>query len=87
MSEQRRYNVIVPLFKDKENSQYCDNYRASRLMSHTMNLGKSWWGETNMGAEQFGFMPIRRTVDVTFAAKQLMEKHREIQKEQNIIVR
>ena len=38
-----------------------------------------------MGAEQFGFMPIRGTANATFVARQLMEKQREIQKEPNVL--
>ena len=37
--------------------------------------------ETTIGDEQFGFMPGRGTTDAIFAVCQLMEKHREKQKE------
>ena len=35
--------------------------------------------ETNIGDEQFAFMPGRGTKDKIFAVRQLMEKHREKQ--------
>ena len=41
--------------------------------------------ETIIGDEQFGFMPGRGTTDAIFAARQVMEKHREIQKELHMV--
>ena len=38
-----------------------------------------------MGEEQFGFMPGRGTTDAIFAARQVMEKHREKQKELHMV--
>ena len=41
--------------------------------------------ETSIGEEQFGVMPGRGTTDVIFAARQVMEKHREMQKELHMV--
>ena len=41
--------------------------------------------ETNMGEEQFCFMPGKGTTDAIFAAKQMIGKHRERQKELHMV--
>ena len=41
--------------------------------------------ETSIGEEQFGFMPSRGPTDSISAAKQVMEKRREMQKEQHMV--
>ena len=41
--------------------------------------------ETTIGEEQFGFMPGRGTTDAIFAARQVIEKHREMQKELHLV--
>ncbi len=60
-------------------------------MSHAMKIweriiDRRLWEETSIGDEQFGFMPDRGTADAIFAVRQLMEKHREKQKELHIVV-
>ena len=86
MSEEWRDSVIVPIFKEKDDINNCGNYRCIKMISHTT---KSWERiidrrlreETSIGEEQFGFMPVRGRNDAVFAARQVMEKHREMQKE------
>ena len=41
--------------------------------------------ETSIGEEQFGFMPGRGTTDAIFAARQVIEKHQEMQKELHMV--
>ena len=41
--------------------------------------------ETTIGEEQLGFMPGRGTTDAIFAARQVLEKHREMQKELHLV--
>ena len=41
--------------------------------------------ETSIGEEQFGFMPGRGATDAIFAASQVIEKHREMQKELHMV--
>ena len=58
-------------------------------MSHTMKIweriiDRRPGEEITIGDEQFAFMPGRGTTDAIFAVRQLMEKHREKQKEQYI---
>ena len=59
-------------------------------MSHTTKIweriiDRRLREETTIGDEQFGFMPGRGTTDAIFAVRQLMEKHREKQKELHMV--
>ena len=56
------------------------------MIYHTMDIweriiDRRLSEETSIGDEQFGFMPGRGTTDAIFAARQVMEKYREMQKE------
>ena len=80
-----RKSVITPIYKEKGDIQDCGNYRGIKLMSHTMKIWEKIIDqrlreETEIGKEQFGFMPGRSTTDAIFALKMTMEKHREKQK-------
>ena len=77
---------MIPIYKEKGDIQDCGNYRGIKLMSHTVKIweriiDRRLREETTIGDEQFGFMPGRETTDAIFAVRQLMEKHREKQKE------
>ena len=59
------------------------------MISHTMKMwerviDRRLREETTI-EDQFGFMPGRGTTDATFAARQVIEKHREIQKELHLV--
>ena len=86
MPEEWRDSVIVPIFKEKGDIRDCGNYRGTNMISHTMKIweriiDRRLREETRMGEEQFGFMSVRGTTDAIFAARQVIEKHREMQKE------
>ena len=54
-------------------------------MTHTMKIWENIIDgqirvETSLGAEQFGFMPGRSTMDAVFSLRVIMEKYREGQK-------
>ena len=54
------------------------------MISHTMKIweriiDRRLMVETIIGEEQFGFMPGRGTTNAIFAARQVIEKHREMQ--------
>ena len=54
------------------------------MISHTMKIweriiDRRLREETSIGEEQFGFMPGRGTTDAIFAARQVIEKHRDMQ--------
>ena len=90
MPEEWRDSVIVPIFKEKEDIQDCGNYRGIKMISHTMKILESVIDrrlreKTTIGEEQFGFMLGRGTTDAIFAARQVIEKHREMQKELHLV--
>ena len=85
-----RKSILVPIFKEKGDIQNCNNYRGIKLMSHTMKIWeriieRRLRQETQISEEQFGFMPGRRTTDAIFALRQMIEKHRERQKELHLV--
>ena len=86
MPEEWRESVIVPIYKEKEDIQDCVNYRGIKMISHIMKIweriiDRRLREETIIGEEQFGFIPGRGTTDAIFAARQVIEKYREMQKE------
>ena len=90
MPEEWRDSVIVPIFKEKGDIQDCGNYRGIKMISHTMKIweriiDRRLREETSIGEEQFGFMPGRGTIDAIFAARQVIEKHREMQKALHLV--
>ena len=90
MPEEWRDSVIVPIFKEKRDIQDCGNYIGINMIYHTMKIweriiDRRLREETSIGKEQFGFMPGRGTSDAIFAARQVMEKQREMQKELHMV--
>ncbi|XP_072392150.1 uncharacterized protein [Diabrotica undecimpunctata] len=81
---------MVSLNKDKGEIQDSKNCTGIKLMSHTMKtwertIEQSLRRETSIGDEQFGFMPDRKTTDVLFAFRQLIEKYGETKRELHLI--
>jgi Reverse transcriptase (RNA-dependent DNA polymerase) len=79
-------NILVPIFKNKEDIQSCTNYREIKLMSHTMKLWERVIEHrlrklTTVSKNQFDFLPGRSNMEVIFLIKQLMERHREQKKD------
>ena len=90
MPEEQRDSVIVPIFKEKGDIQDCENYRGIKMIFHTMKIwerviDRRLREETTIGEEQFGFRPGRGTTDAIFAARQVMEKHREMKMELHLV--
>ena len=82
MPEDWRNSVITPIYKEKGDIQDCGNYRGIKLMSHTIRIWEKiidGWirDETSTGAEQFGFLPGRSTMDAVFFSESY---HGEIQR-------
>ncbi|XP_063595885.1 uncharacterized protein LOC134772741 [Penaeus indicus] len=85
-----RESVIIPIYKEKGDIQECGNYRGIKLMSHTMKIWeriieRRIRNETEIGDQQFGFMPGRGTTDAIFAVRQMMEKYGEKQRKLHIV--
>ena len=91
MPEEWRHGVIVQIIKEKGNIHDCGNYRSIKIIYHTMEIweriiDRRLREEPIMGEEQFGFMPGRGTTAAIFAARQVMEKHWEMQKELHTVL-
>jgi Reverse transcriptase (RNA-dependent DNA polymerase) len=90
MSDEWRRSILVPIFKNKEDIQSYTNYRGIKLMSHTMKLWERVIEHclrklTTVSKNQFGFMPWRSTMEAIFLIRQLMERHREQEKDLHMI--
>ena len=86
MPEEWRRSVLIPIYKNKRDSQCCGNYRVIHLMSHTMKVWKRiietrLRDRVEISKQQYGFMPGKGTTDAMFAIRMLMEKYREGQRE------
>ncbi|XP_013785550.1 uncharacterized protein LOC106469594 [Limulus polyphemus] len=85
-----RDSVIIPIYKEKGDIQDCGNYRGIKLMSHTMKIWERVVEgrirqETDIGEQQFGFMPGRGTTDAIFAVRQMLEKYGEKQRKLHLV--
>nr|XP_009774273.1 PREDICTED: uncharacterized protein LOC104224347 [Nicotiana sylvestris] len=68
MPEEWRWSTLIPLYKNKDDIQNCNNYRGIKLLSHTMKI----WERVvevrvsrsvSIFENQFGFMPRRSTME------------------------
>ena len=85
MPSEWRQSILIPIFKGKGDIQECQNYRGIKLLSHTFKIWESVLDRrirqcTNIHESQIGFMPGRSITDAIFIMKQIIEKHREGQK-------
>ena len=81
MPEEWRRNVLIPIHKNKGDSQCCGNYRGIKLMRHTMKVWERiiearLRDRVEISKQQYGFMPGKGTTDAMFALRMLMEKYR-----------
>ena len=86
MSEEWRWSVLIPIYKNKGDAQCCGKYRGIKLMSHTMKVRERIIEArlkdiVEITKQQYGFMPGKGTTDAMFALRMLMEKYREGQRE------
>ena len=90
MPEEWRRSVLIPIYKNKGDTQCCGNYRGIKLMSHTMKV----WERiiearprhrVEISKQQYGFMQGKGTTDAMFALRMLMEKYRAGQRELHCI--
>ena len=75
----------------EEGSQGLWELKRHKMIYHTMKIweiiiDRRLREETSIGEEQFGFMPGRGTTDAIFAARQVIEKHPEMQKERHMVL-
>ena len=86
MPEEWRRSVLIPIYKNKGDTQCCGNYRGIKLMSHKMKVWERiietrLRDRVEISKQKYGFMPRKGTTDAMFALRMLMEKYREGQKE------
>ena len=71
MPQERRNTILIPLYKNRGDTQVCGNYRGIKLLSHTMKLWERVIEtrirqETMIRENQFGFMQGRSTTEAIF---------------------
>ena len=86
MPEESRRSVLIPIYKNKGDTQCCGNYRGIKLMNHTMKVWEriieaKLRDRVEINKQQYGFMLGKGTTDAMFALRILMEKYREGQRE------
>ena len=91
MPAEWRRSVLIPIYKNKVDAQYCGNYRGIKLMSHTMKVWERIMEArlkdgVEISKQQYGFMSGKGTTDAMFALRMLMEKYREGQRELHCIL-
>ncbi|KAE8713278.1 Protein PIR [Hibiscus syriacus] len=81
MPEELRESTVIPIYKNKRDTQCCGNYRGIKLLRHTMKL----WERvietrlrhvTRVSENQFGFMPGKSTTEAIHLLRRLMEKYK-----------
>ena len=84
--EEWRRSVLIPIYKNKGDAQYCGNYIKIKLMSHTMKvleriIETRLRDRVEITKQQYEFMPGKGTTDAMLALIMLIEKYREGQRE------
>ena len=84
--EEWKRNVLIPIYKNKGNTQCCGNYRGIKLMSLTMKLWEriietKLRDRVEISKQQYGFMPGKEATDAMFALGMLMKNYSEGQRE------
>ena len=90
MSSEWKRSIFVSMFTRKGDIQECNNYRGITLLSNTFKL---WYRVTNkrltectsIHKSQLGFTPGRNMADANFGLMQTVEKHREGEKDINLV--
>ena len=73
-------NVVVPIFKGKEDAMSCMAYRGVKLLEHAMKkvekvLERRLLHVVKADKIQFGFIPGKGTVDAVFILRRLQEEY------------
>lgn len=87
-----RESFLLPFYKGKGDSRKCGNYRAVKLMSHTMKIWERIISNRispiilpKIHANQCGFVPEKSTSDAIQAMRILIEKFRDAVEDLHII--
>jgi len=78
MPREWRFGTVIPLYKNKNDIQDCNNYRGIKLLGHTMKLWemvikRRLWKDILILENQFSFMPGRSTIEAIYLLRRLME--------------
>ena len=65
--EEWRKSVLIPIYKNKGDTQCCGSYKDIKLMSHTMKISERiiearLRDSVEISKQQYGFMPGKRTM-------------------------
>ena len=85
ISEEWRNNILILLYKNKDDAQVYGNYKRIKILSHTMKLWERVIERRNrqewvIKESQFDFMPGTSTSKAVHFLRRLMEKYRERKK-------
>ena len=77
MPEEWRRSVLMPIYKNKGDAQWCGNYRGIKLISRTMKIWERiiearLRDSVEISKQQYGFMPGKKTTNAMFALRMLM---------------
>ena len=72
--------IVVPIFKGKDDIRNCSYYRTVRLLEHGMMVlemmfEKRFCRMVTVNEMQFGFMPVRGTIDAVFILRRMREEY------------
>ena len=75
-ADEWRQSTLVAIFKGKEDLPLCENYRGTILTSRTPKtwervIDRRLREEKTIRKEQFGFMPMKTTIDAIFTVRML----------------
>ena len=92
MPEEWRRNVLIPIYKNKGDSQCCGNYRGIKLISHTIKVWERiiearLRDRVEISKQQYGFMPGKGTIDAMFAFKYVDGKVQQRSKRATLCIR
>ena len=79
-------SVLIPIYKNKEDTLCCGSYRGIKLMIHTMKIWEKII-EANLGdkveisEQKYGFTSGKGSTNAMFALRMLIKKYREGQRE------
>ena len=91
MPEEWRKSVLIPIYETKGDTQCCGNYRGIKPISHTIKVWERII-ETRLRdiveitKQQYGFMPGKKTTNVMFALRMLVQKYRKGQRELHCVI-